>query len=197
MHHPKNKNIYRKSIREQLGIPENSILIFFVGSGFERKGLKFLLQSTDFLEDQSWRLLLMGKGNFEKYLHFAPYNKRDQIIAKKPNREIEKFYAAADLFILPSIYEPFGNANLEALATGLPVITTKYCGAAEIINEKQNGLIIEAPFNPQEIAKNINFLFNPSLRETMGKKARDLAEKFPPERNYREMLQIYESIIGS
>ena len=105
----------------------------------------------------------MGKGNFEKYLHFAPYNKRDQIIAKKPNREIEKFYAAADLFILPSIYEPFGNANLEALATGIPVITTKYCGAANIIDEKINGLIIDDPFNPQEIAKNINFLFDPSL----------------------------------
>ena len=47
----------------------------------------------------------MGKGNFEKYLHFAPYNKRNHIIAKKPDPEIEKFYAAADLFILPSIYE--------------------------------------------------------------------------------------------
>ena len=101
------------------------------------------------------------------------------------------------MFVLPSIYEPFGNANLEALATGLPVITTKYCGAADIIDEKKNGLIVEDPFNPQEIAKNINFLFNPSLRETMGKKARDLAEKFPLERNEREMLQIYESVVRS
>ena len=42
--HPGNKNIYRKSIRKQLGIPENSVLILFVGSGFERKGLQFLLQ---------------------------------------------------------------------------------------------------------------------------------------------------------
>jgi len=192
--HPKNKNIYRKSIREQVGISENSILILFVGSGFERKGLKFLLQATEFLQDQNWRLLLIGKGNFEKYLQFAPENKRNQIVAIQPNPEIEKFYAAADLFVLPSIYEPFGNANLEALATGLPVITTKYCGAADIIDEKQNGLIVDDPFNPQEIAKNINILFNPSLRETMGEKARDLAEKFPPEKNSREMLQIYESI---
>ena len=193
--HPKNKNIYRKSIREQVGISENSILILFVGSGFERKGLKFLLQATEFLQDQNWRLLLIGKGNFEKYLQFAPENKRNQIVAIQPNPEIEKFYAAADLFVLPSIYEPFGNANLEALATGLPVITTKYCGAANIIHPKQNGLIVENPSNPQEIAENINFLFDPSVRTSMGEKARELAEQFPPERNYREMLQVYESII--
>tara|TARA_B100000686_G_scaffold250008_1_gene260106 strand:- start:609 stop:1739 length:1131 start_codon:yes stop_codon:yes gene_type:complete len=195
--HPKNKNTYRKIIREQLGIPENSILILFVGSGFERKGLRFLLESTEFLEDKNWRLLLMGKGNFEKILQFAPKNKRHQIISIKPDREIEKFYASADLFILPSIYEPFGNANLEALATGLPIITTKYCGAANIIDEKINGLIIEDPFNPQEIAKNINFLFDPSLRKSMGKRARDLAEQFPLERNKREMLEIYESVVRS
>ena len=139
----------------------------------------------------------MGKGNFKKFFQFAPVNKRDRIIAKKPDPEIEKYYAAADLFILPSIYEPFGNANLEALATGLPVITTKYCGASNIIDSKKNGLIVENPFNPQEIAQNINLLFNPFLRETMGKKARDLAEQFPPERNSREMLQIYESILRS
>ncbi len=193
--HPDNKNIYRKSIREQLGIPENSILILFVGSGFERKGLQFLLQSTEHLENKDWRLLLMGKGNFEKFMRFAPANKRDQIIAKEPDPEIEKYYAAADLFILPSIYEPFGNANLEALATGLPVITTKFCGAANIIDSSQNGLIIEDPFNPKEIAKNINSLFNISARETMGRKARELAEQFPLERNNREMLKIYENMI--
>ena len=193
--HPNNTNIYRKSIRKQLGIPEDSILILFVGSGFERKGLQFLLQSTKYLAKENWRLLLMGKGNFEKFMRYAPANKRNRIIAKEPDPEIEKFYAAADLFILPSIYEPFGNANLEALATGLPVITTKYCGAANIIDSKKNGLVVGDPYNPQEIAEKINYLFDFSAREGMGKKARELAEQFPLERNNREMLEIYKSII--
>ena len=193
--HPNNKNIYRKSIRKQLGIPEDSILILFVGSGFERKGLQFLLQSTEYLAKENWRLLLMGKGNFEKFMRYAPANKRNRIIAKEPDPEIEKFYAAADLFILPSIYEPFGNANLEALATGLPVITTKYCGAANIIDSKKNGLVVGDPYNPQEIAEKINYLFDFSAREDMEKKARELAEQFPLERNNREMLEIYKSII--
>ena len=194
--HPDNKNIYRKLIREKLEIPESATLILFVGSGFERKGLQFLLESTAYLKNEDWRLLLMGKGKFEKFIRYAPTDKHPQIIAKEPDPEIEKYYAAADIFILPSIYEPFGNANLEALATGLPVITTRYCGAADIINNKQNGLVVQDPFNPEEIAENIRSLFDPSTRETMGKNARELAEQFPLERNSREMLEIYKSLIS-
>ena len=194
--HPDNKNTYRKLIREKLEIPESATLILFVGSGFERKGLQFLLESTAYLNNEDWRLLLMGKGKFEKFIRYAPTDKHPQIIAKEPDPEIEKYYAAADIFILPSIYEPFGNANLEALATGLPVITTRYCGAADIIKNKQNGLVVQDPFNPEEIAENIRSLFDPSTRETMGKNARELAEQFPLERNSREMLEIYKSLIS-
>lgn len=193
--HPNNKKSYRNLIRKQLGIPETSILILFVGSGFERKGLQFLLQSTEHLENKDWRLLIMGKGNFKKFMRYAPKNNTDYIIAKEPDPEIEKYYGAADIFILPSIYEPFGNANLEALATGLPVITTKYCGASNIIQTKKNGLVVDDPFNPVEIAEKINCLFDPSFRETMGNNARKLAEKFPLERNNQEMIKIYEKII--
>nr|MBC8283968.1 glycosyltransferase family 4 protein [Nitrospinota bacterium] len=193
--HPNNKNTYRNLIRKQLGVPETSILIIFVGSGFERKGLQFLLQSLEHFKNKDWRLLIMGKGNFKKFARYAPTNKLNQIIAKEPDPEIEKYYGAADLFILPSIYEPFGNANLEALASGLPVVTTKFCGAANIIQPKHNGLVITDPYNPKEIAEKINYLFDSSIRETMGSNARKLAEQFPLERNNREMLNIYEKII--
>ena len=194
--HPDNKNTYRKLIRKKLGIPERSILILFVGSGFERKGLQFLLQSTAYLKNKDWRLLLIGKGKFEKFMRYAPANKHPQIITKEPDPDIEKYYAAADIFILPSIYEPFGNANLEALATGLPVITSQYCGAADIINNKINGMIVDDPFNPEEIAEKIRYLYAPSTRESMGEGARELAEQYPLERNSREMLEVYESLIA-
>ena len=192
--HPNNKNTYRSLIRKNLGIPETSILILFVGSGFERKGLQFLLQSSKYFEKTDWRLLIMGKGNFKNFLRYIPKNKRNQIIAKAPEPEIEQYYGAADLFVLPSIYEPFGNANLEALATGLPVITTEFCGAANIIESKNNGLIIQDPYNPMEIAEKINYLFDLSIRKTMGNNARKLAEQFSLKRNNQEMLKIYEKI---
>jgi UDP-glucose:(heptosyl)LPS alpha-1,3-glucosyltransferase len=195
--HPENQNRYRASIREELGIPKSSILILFVGSGFERKGLKPLLEATQFLRCKDWRLLVMGKGKWGKYLHFAPENLRSKIIYKEPVPEIERYYAAADIFTLPSIYEPFGNANLEALASGLPVITTRPCGAANIIQHKLNGLIVETPESSKEIAENINILFNSSLRQTIRKNGRVLAEKFSVEKNTREMLKAYQEIIAA
>ena len=139
----------------------------------------------------------MGKGKWHQYLQFAPENLRSRIIYKEPVPEIEKYYSAADIFVLPSIYEPFGNANLEALATGLPVITTRHCGAANIIRHKLNGLIVEKPESPKEIADNLNILFDPTLRQSMSQNARSLAEKFSLETNSREMLQTYQEIISA
>jgi UDP-glucose:(heptosyl)LPS alpha-1,3-glucosyltransferase len=193
--HPENKNIYRENIRKELKIPKNSILILFVGSGFERKGLKSLLQATQYFKSINWKLLIMGKGKWNKYLHFAPENLRGQIIYKEPVPDVEKYYSAADIFVLPSIYEPFGNANLEALASGLPVITTRHCGAANIIQHRKNGLIVETPESFEEVAESINRLFDPKVRQLMSLNARILAEHFSEEENTLEMLKSYQEII--
>ena len=195
--HPDNRNKYRAIIREELGISENSILILFVGSGFERKGLKALLLSTQHFRPEDWRLLIVGKGKLSKYLEFAPANLRSQILHKEPIPDIEKYYSAADIFVLPSIYEPFGNANLEALASALPIITTRNCGSADIIQHGGNGLIVETPESSQEIAENINILFDPLLRKSMGQKGRALAEKFSMKKNTFEMLKTYQEIIAT
>ena len=195
--HPDNKSKFRARIREELRISENSILILFVGSGFERKGLKSLLLATHHFRPEDWRLLILGKGKWNKYLQFAPENLRSRIIYKEPIPDIEKYYSAADIFALPSIYEPFGNANLEALASGLPVITTRNCGSADIIQHGENGLIVETPESSREIAKNINILFDPALRQSMGQNGRVLAEKFSAKKNTLEMLKTYQEIIAT
>ncbi len=194
--HPQNKKRYRGLIREQLKIPENEVLILFVGSGFERKGLQFLIQSLEFLSSDNWRLVLMGKGNWSRYLGFASLENQKKIHCLDPVDDVEKYYAAADIFVLPSIYEPFGNANLEALASGLPVVTSAHSGAAEILEHGENGMVVEKSSDPKEIAENINLLFNPAIRENMGRRARILAEKFTQERNLEGMMGVYQEIVG-
>jgi UDP-glucose:(heptosyl)LPS alpha-1,3-glucosyltransferase len=194
--HPKNKKLFRYQIRTKLEIPESSVLILFVGSGFERKGLKSLIQSLEFLASDNWNLLLMGKGNWSRYLDVTSREQRKKIHCLDPVDDLEKYYASADIFVLPSIYEPFGNANLEALASGLPIVTTAHCGAAEIIEPGKNGRVVKNPSDPKEIAEQINPLFDPGVRENMGRHARVLAEKFTQERNLDEMIKVYQEALS-
>ena len=193
--HPENKKRYRSTVREKLNIPENQVVILFVGSGFERKGLKFLLQALEFLSSDNWHLLLMGKGNWSRYLPFASPDNQEKITCLEPVNDLEKYYASADIFVLPSIYEPFGNANLEALASGLPVVTSLNSGAAEILDHGENGMVVNNPSDPKEIAEKINSLFDSSVRERMGKNARSLAEKFTQESNLQEMIKVYQKVL--
>ena len=89
---------------------------------------------------------------------------------------MEKFYAAADLFVLPTIYDPFSNACLEAMASGLPVITTLNNGAAEIIEEGIDGFVTLSVTDPDELARKILAVLADTAR--MGMKARVTAEQF-------------------
>ncbi|MFQ5443360.1 MAG: glycosyltransferase family 4 protein [Nitrospinales bacterium] len=194
--HPRNKTQYRDPIRKQLDIPEHALLLMYTGSGFERKGLKFLLQSLEFLEKKEWRLLAVGKGNWKRYLAFAPAEAREKIICLDPVNDIEKYYAAADVFILPSIYDPFGIVSLEAQAASLPVVVSRFCGAAEIIEHGHNGLVVEDPGRPREIAEKINLLFDPSLRQRMGEEARKLAENYPDKNFAEQIIGLYKELVG-
>jgi len=192
---PSNKKYFYDEVRQQLRISDQEVMILFVGSGFERKGLEYLIKSIQYVKEKNWRLVLVGKGNWGKYLKFTTKKKQEKITCLEPIDEIEKLYAAADFFILPSIYEPFGNANLEALASGLPIITSQNTGASEIITPKKEGIILEDPSNSKSIAEAIDYLMDPKNREPMVSAARSLAEKFTQQRNASEMLKIYQELI--
>ena len=192
---PNHRKSSRNELRQQLRISEEEVMILFVGSGFERKGLEYLIKSVQYMDQKKWKLVLVGKGKWKKYLNFASEDNRRKITHLEPTDEIEKLYAAADFFILPSIYEPFGNANLEALASGLPIITSRNCGVAEIITPQKEGIILEQPSDSKAMAKAIDYLMDSKNREPMRQSARLLAEKFTQERNASEMLQIYQKLI--
>ena len=153
---PSNKKYFCDEVRQKLRISDKEVMILFVGSGFERKGLEYLIKSIQYLKHKNWRLVLVGKGNWKKYLKLASKKNQEKIMYLEPTDEIEKLYAAADFFILPSIYEPFGNANLEALASGLPIITSQNSGASEIITPKKEGIIMEDPSDSKAIAAAID-----------------------------------------
>jgi UDP-glucose:(heptosyl)LPS alpha-1,3-glucosyltransferase len=85
---------------------------------------------------------------------------------------------------------------LEALATGLPVVTSRYNGAGELVTPGCEGWLVDDPGDPRELAGRIRPLFDPATRERMSAAARALAEQHSLERNCREILAVYDEALA-
>jgi len=189
--HPANRERFRSELRRQYDISEDSRVFLFVGSGFERKGVRYLIEAAEQLGTPVM-LMIVGKGSGEK---FRDIIKKQRVIFCGPQRQIERYYAAADAFVFPTMYEPFGNVHLEALASGLPVITTQNSGASEIIGQGMSGFVVPAPEETAAIADSMKKLLDADLLRTMGSEARKTAEKFTMARFVREIMQLYSDIM--
>jgi UDP-glucose:(heptosyl)LPS alpha-1,3-glucosyltransferase len=184
---PETRDRFRHEIRSRYRIREDEFVLLFVGSGFKRKGLGYLLESIESV-DKPLTLMVVGKGRFKQV---AGHQK---VIFCGPQKDIHKYYAAADIFVFPTVYEPFGNVHLEALASGLPVITTSHSGAAEIIEDERQGFIIEDPEDIEKMAERIKQLMDQEAREKRGIEARRLAERFSIESHIEELMALYQSV---
>jgi UDP-glucose:(heptosyl)LPS alpha-1,3-glucosyltransferase len=190
-YHPRNRDLHRKEIRSRYAIDSDEFLVLLVGSGFERKGVACLLRAVERVSSPV-TVMIVGRGSRKRYRDMIH---RQKVLFCGPQREIHNFYAASDVFISPSLYEPFGNAHLEALASGLPVITTKKSGASEIVEEGKQGFTIDDPEDSDSIAGRISQLTDEGLRRKMGIDARILAEKFSFENHVASILKIYDGIL--
>ena len=171
-------------------------MCFLWGQGFERKGVGYLIKAVESISEPV-SVLIVGKGR-NPSLSPPANGVRQKIIFCGPQKDNYKYYAAADLFVFPTIYEPFGNVHLEALASGLPVITTRNSGAAEIIKDDIHGFVIEKPEDLRIMAEKISLLLNNSNKlEAMGKNARQLAEEFTFESHINKILALYERVIAT
>ncbi|MBA4394874.1 MAG: hypothetical protein C0407_15085 [Desulfobacca sp.] len=129
-------------------------ILLFVGSGFRRKGLFFVIKALPLvLKQADIRLMVVGQGNQKRAKDLAGrLGVLEKISFTGPVRDVLPFYQEADAFVLPSIYEPFSNACLEAMACGLPLVTTEMNGASEDILPGQNGFIIKDPKDRETLA---------------------------------------------
>jgi len=170
----------RTETRARFGVKEGEFLLLFVGSGWERKGLGYLIAALRKLSRAKVKLLVVGKG---KKPCCAPQN----VIFAGTLSGIENAYAAADLFTFLPIYEPSANVCIEALAAGLPVVTSAQNGAAEVIKEGVNGSVIGRADDLDSIVKAIRFWQGrPNCRPV------NTAFDLSLERNVSETLAVLE-----
>jgi UDP-glucose:(heptosyl)LPS alpha-1,3-glucosyltransferase len=129
----------RAAERRALGIPAEAAVLAFVGSGFKRKGLATALAAIAPHPDV--HLLVAGRDK-----HLARYRRRASPRAHflEVVEDMRRVYGAADALLLPTLYDPFPNACVEAMACGLPVFTSPLCGAADWIVHGANGWVVDA-----------------------------------------------------
>jgi UDP-glucose:(heptosyl)LPS alpha-1,3-glucosyltransferase len=168
--------------RESLGLGTGDVAVLFAGSGWERKGLRFAIEAIE-KSGRQMRLLVAGRGDKRKF-------KSAQVQFLGVVQDMPALYAAADIFLLPTIYDPFSNACLEALATGLPVVTTRANGFSEIMETGIHGAVLDDPRNTDAICEALLSWTDPARREQARVRIRELADRFDISANVDRTLEI-------
>jgi UDP-glucose:(heptosyl)LPS alpha-1,3-glucosyltransferase len=184
----------RLEARKALGISPDEKVILFVGTGWERKGLRTAIRAVESVArmEPKIKLLVAGKGSERRYA--SPWAK-----FLGPVQEMKSVYAAGDLYITPTIYEPFSLAALEALSAGIPVITSAAAGISEIMTPGIHGEIIPNPRDVDAFASALQTwllrLKNPNLLAGIKEECSKLASQFTLERNLSETISLINEVI--
>ena len=194
---PANQPLYRDRIRQKHGISHNDLVLIFAGGDWERKGARYLIEALSLLASTDVKLLIVGSGDEKFYGQLAEQKQvRERIIFVPHSSILYQYYVASDIFVFPTIYEPFGLTIVEAMASGLPVITSRSAGAADLITDGVDGLLLNEPSDINDLATKIDLLLsNAELRKTMGERARKTAEKHSWERVAEKTLKVYNSVL--
>ncbi len=170
-----------------LKTPCDKVNILFVGHITRAKGVPDLLQAIAQLSGQSWQLHLVGSGEAEpdtwdaaqKWLGNNNLSTQVTMYGRTDNATLQSLYRKADIFVLPSHWEGYGIAILEAMSFGLPVVSTTAGAIPEVVTHQKNGLLVE-PGDAQALKQALATLIqNPKLRAEYGAAAYIAAEKIP------------------
>ena len=193
----------RDEARDRLGLAESETCFLLVAHNFKLKGMRELVESAGLLHGDRaggdlWRIVVVGKGNPRPYQRLAErLGCAGRIHFVGPAADVLPAYAAADVYVHPTWYDPCSLVVLEALACGLPVITTRFNGAGELIEDGREGFVLDSPADVGRLAETMERLLAPGLQGPMGEAARRTAEQYPIERNFREMLEVFTRVAGS
>lgn len=166
---PHDASQQRLAMRSRLKLTENELLLLMVGSGYKTKGLDRAIYSLAALPADLRRrchLYVVGKGRAQPYMKLAKrLGVAEHLHIVGASKEVPAYLLAGDLLLHPSYHENTGTVLLEALAAGLPVLTTAVCGYAHYILDAQAGEVVPMPFSKVEWNTTLKrMLLSPQLR---------------------------------
>lgn len=193
--HPQLADEFREATRAQLGISNRVPLLLFVGSGFERKGVPQLLRAMAKMQRTETRLAVVGADRKLKAMQdlAARLGLDKRVHFTGPLKDVRPWYGAADGFVLPTLYDPCPNAALEALACGLPIVTSTTCGAQEWVQPGDNGWVVDA-LDVAELADRLDDLAELARSKSPRAAARASAEALTLPAMADRLLALYRSL---
>lgn len=143
----------RKENRARLNLQPDQVALLFVANELERKGYPTILEALQILQEPRIRVVAVGRFDENEARRMAAQaGVADQVLICGSTHDVSAFHAAGDVFVLPTQYEAFSLAILEALGSGLPIITTRIPGANDAIEHEVNGWVMEDPCSGEELA---------------------------------------------
>ncbi len=192
----------RAEIRARHGIGESDLLVLFVGMNFEVKGLGAIIDAVAIARrarpDARIRLLVVGKGDSRKYAELARgLGHGDAVAFAGPQADgVERYYRAADAFIMLSLFDTFGMAVLEAMAAGLPVVVSPGVGAKDVVEEGVNGYVVPAAGDSGAAAGAILAMADAEVRARLAAGASRTAARHTWDRTADEVGRVYDELLA-
>ena len=188
---------YRAEQRQALGLQPDDVALLHVSHNWKRKGVPTILRALRDLgaAGQAYRVVVVGQGQPAPYRQWAARNGlKDRVLFPGPAAHIERFYAAADLFVLPTVYDPFALVCVEAMACGLPVITTAAAGASELITPGINGLVLNEAHDHVTLAGHLRDLLDKDRRTALGTAAAATAAQLTHHGNIDRTVEVCQQL---
>jgi len=186
----------RAATRAELRIADADVAFVLVGSDYARKGVATAIRALAKLPVTA-RLIVVGRDKSpSRYRHLARREGvGDRVLFAGPQRDVRRFLGAADAFVLPTLYDPLSNAVLEALACGLPVVTSERCGAGELVVAHDAGFVCDS-IDAAGFVEGMRTLLDPTERARRATNALTAVAALTPANMARELLALYAKLLG-
>ncbi|MBN1344276.1 MAG: glycosyltransferase family 4 protein [Phycisphaerae bacterium] len=189
----------RRQLREQFGLEPDDLVLLLVAHNFKLKGVAPAIEAIARLKRRDAlppRLLIVGRDHPGRFAHLAMrFGVGDRVTFVGPSDRVHAFYHASDVLLHPTYYDPCSRVVLEAMACGLPPITTRHNGAADVIEDGRNGYVVDSADAVDQLADRIQRLTDETHRRECGQRGRLLRERLSMARHVEEMLVVYEDIL--
>jgi glycosyltransferase involved in cell wall biosynthesis len=193
------RQAHRSSTRQNLRFAPDDIVLLLIGNDWTVKGLPTILQAMRQIQRRNLLLLVVGADDSTPFQKIAASLEIQQSCRwELPSSDVLQFFAAADIYVSPSLEDSFGMPAAEAMACGLPVITSSQAGISAFVEDGLDAFVQKNPLDPAELARLITALSeDAALRQRVGAAAEKKAQSWAWDKNAAQVWQFLSSALAA